>query len=104
MMTFLLYARGLLFFEPYFAFQISEDLDLSFVLIVIASGLTGLVSSITLYQILMQKAGAKRAGSGMVGSDWHWHQHMYKLYPDRIHSNIAVGCNWCCSTFIYISL
>ena len=68
MMTFLLYARGLLFFEPYFAFQIYGDLVLSFVLIVVVSGLTGLVSSITLYQILMQKASAKRAGSGMFGS------------------------------------
>jgi hypothetical protein len=68
MLVFLLYARGLLFFEPYLAFQISEDLVLRFVLIIIVSGLTGLVSSITIYQILMQKTSAKRAGSGMFGS------------------------------------
>lgn len=68
MLVFLLYARGLLFFEPYFAFQLSEDLVLSSVLIVVVSGFMGLVSSMTIYQILMQKASTKSASSGMLGS------------------------------------
>lgn len=68
MMVFLLYARGLLFFQPYLAFQLQEDLALSFVLIVIVSGFMGLVSSMTIYQMLMQKASTKYASSGMLGS------------------------------------
>ena len=67
MLGFLLYARGLLFFQRYFAFQLPEDLILSFVLIVIVSGLMGFVSSLTIYQILMQKA-TKYAGTGVLGS------------------------------------
>jgi hypothetical protein len=68
MLVFLLYARGLLFFEPYFAFQLPQDLTLSFVLIVTASGFMGLVSSMTIYQILMQKANTKSTGTGVIGS------------------------------------
>lgn len=68
MLGFLLYARGLLFFQPYFAFQLPEDMILSFVLIVIVAGLMGFVSSITIYQILMQKARTKYAGTGVLGS------------------------------------
>jgi len=68
MLVFLWYASGLLFFEPYFVFQLPEDLTLSFVLIVMVSGFMGLVSSLTIYQILMQKASPKYASSGMLGS------------------------------------
>lgn len=68
MLVFLLYARGLLFFQPYFAFQLPPELALSFVLIVTASGLMGLVSSMTVYQVLMQKASTKSASSGVLGS------------------------------------
>ena len=68
MLVFLLYARGFLFFQPYFVFQLPEDLTLSFVLIVMVSGFMGLVSSMTIYQILMQKASPKYASSGMLGS------------------------------------
>ncbi len=68
MLVFLLYVGGLLFFQPYFTFQLPQDLVPSFVLIVIASGFMGLVSSMAVYQILMQKSSAKSTTSGVMGS------------------------------------
>jgi hypothetical protein len=68
MLVFLLYARGLLFFQPYLVFQLPPELTLNFVLIVITSGFMGLVSSMTIYQVLMQKASTKSTSSGVLGS------------------------------------
>jgi len=64
----LLYERGILFFQPYIVFQLSQDLIPDFILIVMTSVLVGIVSSMTVYQISMQNASTKSASSGVAGS------------------------------------
>ena len=66
--VFMLYAREFLFFEPFFAFQLPVDWILSFVLIIIVSGLIALVTSLAIFQMRTIKANAKKTGTGVVGS------------------------------------
>ncbi len=68
MLIILLHAREFLFFVPYFAFQLPSDMVLSFVLITIVSGLTGIVSAMSAFQIYTQRTGVKNMSSGMIGS------------------------------------
>ena len=65
---FMLYAREFLFFEPFFAFQLPMDWILSFVLIIIASGLIALVTSLAVFQMRVMKGTSKKTGTGVVGS------------------------------------
>lgn len=65
---FMLYAREFLFFEPYFVFHLPTDWILSFVLIIIVSGLIALVTSLAVFQIRTIKANSKKTGTGVVGS------------------------------------
>ena len=64
----LLHAREFLFFEPYFVFQLPEDLIPNFVLIMILSALVGIVLSMSIYQIRILKASKRKMSSGLVGS------------------------------------
>jgi len=64
----MLYARGFLFFEPFFTFQLPMDLILSFVLIIIVSGLIALVTSLAVFQMRTIKSNSKKTGTGVVGS------------------------------------
>ena len=66
--VFMLYAREFLFFEPFFAFQLPVDWVLSFVLIIIVSGLIALVTSLAVYQMRTVKVNSKKTGTGIVGS------------------------------------
>jgi len=66
--VFMLYAREFLFFEPFFAFQLPVDWILSFVLIVIVSGLIALVTSLAVFQMRTVKANSKKTGTGIIGS------------------------------------
>ncbi len=66
--VFMLYAREFLFFEPFFAFQLPVDWILSFVLIIIVSGLIALVTSLAVYQMRTVKVNSKKTGTGLVGS------------------------------------
>lgn len=66
--VFMLYAREFLFFEPFFAFQLPVDWILSFVLIIIVSGLIALVTSLAVFQMRTVKANSKKTGTGVVGS------------------------------------
>lgn len=66
--VFMLYARGFLFFEPFFAFQLPVDWILSFVLIMIVSGLIALVTSLAVFQMRTVKTNSKKTGTGVVGS------------------------------------
>ena len=68
MLIILLHAREFLFFAPYFAFQLPSSMILSFVLIVIVSGLTGIVSAMSAFQIYTQRTGVKNMSSGVIGS------------------------------------
>ncbi|KAF6246241.1 hypothetical protein C6990_10190 [Nitrosopumilus sp. b3] len=65
---FMLSARDFLFFEPFFAFQLPVDWILSFVLIIIVSGLVALVTSLAVFQMRTIKANSKKTGTGIVGS------------------------------------
>ncbi len=65
---FMISARGFLFFEPFFAFQLPVDWILSFVLIIIVSGLIALVTSLAIFQIRTIKANSTKTGTGIVGS------------------------------------
>jgi len=65
---FMLYAREFLFFEPFFAFQLPMDWILSFVLIIVVSGLIALVTSLAVFQMRVMKGTSKKTGTGMVGS------------------------------------
>lgn len=66
--VFMLYARELLFFEPFFAFHLPTDSILSFVLITIVSGFIALVTSLAVFQMRTIKSNSKKTGSGIVGS------------------------------------
>jgi len=68
MLVLLLHTRELLFFEPYFVFHLPESDYLSFVLIIIVAGLTGLVISMAVYQIKTLRSSTKKIGSGLFGS------------------------------------
>jgi len=68
MLVLLLYTRELLFFEPYFVFYVSEYDYLSFGLILMVSGLTGMVLSMATYQIKTLRTSSKKMGSGILGS------------------------------------
>jgi len=64
----MLYAREFLFFEPIFAFQLPADWILSFILIIIVSGLVALVTSLAVFQMRTVKANSRKTGTGVVGS------------------------------------
>lgn len=66
--VFMLYAREFLFFEPFFVFQLPVDWILSFILIIIVSGLIALVTSLAVFQMRTVKANSKKTGTGVVGS------------------------------------
>jgi len=68
MLFLLLHTRELLFFEPYFVFYLGQGDYLSFALIIIVSGLMGLVLSMAVYRIQTLRASAKKMGSGLLGS------------------------------------
>lgn len=65
---FMLYAREFLFFEPFFTFQLPMDWIISFVLIIILSGLIALVTSLAIFQIRTIKTSSKKTSTGVVGS------------------------------------
>ncbi|QLH06207.1 hypothetical protein [Nitrosopumilus ureiphilus] len=65
---FMLYAREFLFFEPFFTFHLPMDWILSFVLIIIVSGLIALVTGLAVFQMRTIKANSRKAGTGVVGS------------------------------------
>lgn len=64
----LLHTRELLFFEPYFVFHLPEDSILSFALIIVLSGLMGVVISMTIFRLRNFKSDAKKMGTGIMGS------------------------------------
>ncbi|WP_052319555.1 hypothetical protein [Candidatus Nitrosopumilus salaria] len=66
--VFMLYAREFLFFKPFFAFQLPVDWILSFVLIIIVSGLIALVTSLSVFQMRTVKVNSRKTGTGVVGS------------------------------------
>ncbi|MCV0410115.1 hypothetical protein [Nitrosopumilus sp.] len=66
--VFMLYAREFLFFEPFFVFHLPVDWIPSFILIVIVSGLVGLVTNLAVFQMRVLKANSKKTGTGVVGS------------------------------------
>ncbi len=68
MLLLLLHTRELLFFEPYFVFHLGQGDYLSFALIIIVSGLMGLVISMAAYRIQTLRASTKKMGSGLLGS------------------------------------
>jgi len=68
MLVLLSFTRELLFFEPYFVFYVFEYDYLSFGLILIVAGLTGLVLSMTTFQIKTLRSSSKKMGSGLLGS------------------------------------
>ncbi|PJB98051.1 MAG: hypothetical protein CO079_04140 [Nitrosopumilales archaeon CG_4_9_14_0_8_um_filter_34_10] len=68
MFVLLLYVQGLLFFEPYFIFNVTEDVISSFISILVVSLLTSIVTAISIFQISMIKTSSKKAGAGIVGS------------------------------------
>ncbi|MBS3926293.1 MAG: hypothetical protein KGZ34_06360 [Nitrosarchaeum sp.] len=68
MLILLLYAQGLLFFEPYFIFNITEDVIPSFISILAVSLLTSIVTAISVFQIRMIKTSSKKVGAGIFGS------------------------------------
>lgn len=65
---FLLSAREFLFFEPFFVFQLPIDWILSFILIIITSGLIALVTSLVVFQIRTIKRDTSKTGTGVIGS------------------------------------
>jgi len=67
MLVLLLYTRGLLFFEPFFVFYVTQDSTLSFGLIIITAGLISLVISMATYRIKTIGASTKM-GTGILGS------------------------------------
>ncbi|HEU5221655.1 MAG TPA: hypothetical protein VFU58_06305 [Candidatus Nitrosotalea sp.] len=67
MLIALLSANQLLFFEPYFTINLSQDLFLNFALIVILSALSGFVISITVFQI-REFHSSKKVGTGIISS------------------------------------
>jgi len=68
MLVLLFSAQGYLFFEPYIVFQIPQGLFPSFVSIIVVSGLIGLVLSLTIFQIRIQKASKEKTSAGLGGS------------------------------------
>ena len=68
MFVLLLYVQGLLFFEPYFIFNVTADVIPSFISILVVSLLTSIVTSISIFQISMIKTSSKKAGAGIIGS------------------------------------
>jgi len=67
MLVLLLYARELLFFEPFFVFYLPQDSHLGFGLIIITSGLVALVISMATYRIKTVQS-KKNMGTGILGS------------------------------------
>jgi hypothetical protein len=68
MFVLLLYAQGFLFFEPYFIFSVPEDMMPSFISILVVSFLTGIVTTVSIFQIRMIKSSSKKAGAGIFDS------------------------------------
>ena len=68
MLVFLLHTRELLFFEPFFVFNVPQDSNLSFGLIIITAGLIALVISMATYKIKTVGASSKKMGTGILGS------------------------------------
>ena len=59
---------GYIFLEPYVVFYVPDSIMFNFTLLVIISVLTGLVSSMGIYRIVMLKSNKKKMSSGFIGS------------------------------------
>lgn len=68
MLVLLLYAQGFLFFEPFWIFSFTEDMIPSFISILVVSLLTGIVTTISVFQIRMIKTNSKKVGVGIFSS------------------------------------
>jgi len=64
----ILYFQQFLFFEPYMIFHIAVGSELSFILIVTVSALSGLVVSTALFQIRNLKTVSNKVGGGIAAS------------------------------------
>jgi len=59
---------GYIFLQPYVVFYVAGSVVFNFILLVIISALTGLVSSIGIYRIKILKIKSKKTNSGVYGS------------------------------------
>jgi len=59
---------GYIFLQPYVVFYVAGSVVFNFILLVIISALTGLVSSMSIYRIKVLRMRTKKVNSGVFGS------------------------------------
>ncbi len=64
----LCYMSQIIFFEPEFSFYVPQSEILNFALIVAVASLSGLVTSLSVYRILLLGESVKKSGSGFFGT------------------------------------